>query len=361
MTGGQKETGGRGRRDRAATGRPQMRDVARRAGVGASSVSRVLSGHPDVSERMREVVMAAVEELGYRPDLLAQSLRSGRTYSVGFVVSDIANPILAQVATAAERRLREAGYSLLLTNSEGQAEHDASRIRLLEQRNVDGLLLSVANEEHPETIRALQEAECPVVLLDRDMPLGEGLSRVTFDHRSGMAEAARSLLDLGHREIVLVSGGPRRPAQGREAGVREALAECAEANLTVIEGDFSIAQGEAAAARIVAAARRPTAVIAAGNLLMQGVLLGLREQRLSIPDDISFIGCDDIAVAALHEPPISVVRRDMGALGLQAAELLLSQLEGNEDTREIVLPTEFVRRQSCRPVAQAAASPTSTR
>lgn len=351
MTGWSNTTGGRGRRGRAATGRPQMRDVARRAGVGASSVSRVLSGHPDVSERMRDVVMAAVEELGYRPDLLAQSLRSGRTYSVGFVVSDIANPMLAQVATAAERRLREAGYSLLLTNSEGQAEHDASRIRLLEQRSVDGLLLSVANENHPETIRALQEAECPVVLLDRDIPLGEGLSRVTFDHRTGMSEAARSLLDLGHREIALVIGGPRRPAHERKAGVEEALAEHEGANLTVIEGEFTIAQGEAAAAQLVAAQRRPTAVIAAGNLLMQGVLLGLREQNLRIPDDVSFIGCDDIAVAALHEPPISVVRRDMGALGAQAAELLVSHLDGNVATREIVLPTEFVSRQSCRPVS----------
>jgi LacI family transcriptional regulator len=332
------------------TGRPQMRDVARRAGVGASSVSRVLSGHPDVSERMRETVMAAVEELGYRPDLLAQSLRSGRTYSVGFVVSDIANPMLAQVATAAERRLREAGYSLLLTNSEGRAEHDASRIRLLEQRSVDGLLLSVANENHPETIRALQEAECPVVLLDREIPLGEGLSRVTFDHRAGMAAATRSLLDLGHREIALVIGGPRRPAHERRAGVEEALAERGGANLTVIEGDFTIAHGAAAAARLGAAEPRPTAVIAAGNLLMQGVLLGLREHRLRIPDDVSFVGCDDTAVAALHEPSISVVGRDMGALGAEAAELLISQLNGDDDAREIVLPTEFIRRQSCRQI-----------
>src|ERR1700722_4918758 len=110
--------------------RPGMRDVADHAGVAMSSVSRVLSGHPDVSPRMRRVVMAAVRELGYQPDLLAQGLRSGKTFSVGFTVSDIANPVLAEIVTGAEKRLREAGYSLLLTNSEGNPQLDAEHIQL---------------------------------------------------------------------------------------------------------------------------------------------------------------------------------------------------------------------------------------
>lgn len=342
-----------GRWRRAPAPRPLMKDVARRAGVGASSVSRVLSGHPDVSPRMREAVMEAVDALGYRPDLLAQGLRSGRTYSVGFTVSDIANPMLAQTVTAAERRLREAGYSLLLTNSEGDAELDASRIRLLEQRSVDGLLLSLADERHPATVEALEAAACPVVLLDRDLPVGSGVSRVVFDHRPGMATATRSLLELGHRELALVIGGPRRPATERRAGVEGAVRR-AGAKLTVLETDFSVAAGHEAARELAAGPNRPTAVIAAGNQLMQGVLLGLRDAGLAVPTDVSFIGCDDVAVAALHDPPISIVRRDMAALGIEAADLLLSQLEGDERSREVVLPTEFVHREStARPPASA--------
>jgi LacI family transcriptional regulator len=297
---------------------------------------------------MRQVVMAAVEDLGYRPDMLAQGLRSGRTYSVGFTISDIGNPMLADVVTGAEKRLREAGYSMLLTNSEGNGELDAGRIRLLRQRNVDGLLLSLANETHPATIKAMQEAECPIVLVDRDIPLGDGISRVIFDHRSGMIEATRCLLECGHREIALVIGGPRRPVHERRAGIEQALAAEPDACLSVYEGSFTVEHGRVAATEIVAA-RRSTAVIAAGNLLMQGALLGLRECGVSVPTDISFIGCDDVAVAALHVPPISIVRRDMGALGAQAADLLLAELEGRSPAREVVLPTEFVRRDSCQP------------
>src|ERR671936_2309535 len=132
--------------------RPGMKEVADRAGVAMSSVSRVLSGHPDVSPKMRRIVMEAVRELGYQPDMLAQGLRRGKTFSVGFTVSDIANPVLAEIVTAAEKRLREAGYSLLLTNSEGNPELDVEHISLLERRRVDCLIHSLAEENHPDTV-----------------------------------------------------------------------------------------------------------------------------------------------------------------------------------------------------------------
>ena len=114
-----------------------MREVADRAQVAMSSVSRVLSEHPDVSSAMRERVLAAVEELGYRPDLLAQGLRRGATHSVGFLVGDISNPLLAEMVKGAERRLREEGYSLLLSNSERDVEREAESVHLFSQRRVD--------------------------------------------------------------------------------------------------------------------------------------------------------------------------------------------------------------------------------
>ena len=149
-----------------------MREVAEHAGVAMSSVSRVLSGHPDVSPKMRQVVMDAVRDLGYQPDMLAQGLRRGKTFSVGFTVSDIANPVLAEIVTGAEKRLRKAGYSLLLTNSEGDPELDVEHISLLERRRVDGLILSLAEENQPETVAALRQVGVPVVLVDRDVPAG---------------------------------------------------------------------------------------------------------------------------------------------------------------------------------------------
>ncbi len=145
-----------------------MREVAELAGVAMSSVSRVLSKHPDVSPAMRRRVLAAVDQLGYKPDLLAQSLRRRATQSVGFVVGDISNPLIAEIVHGAETTLREAGYSMLLTNSESDAALDADHIRLLEQRRVDGLILSLAQEAHGPTLEALRQLAIPFVVVDRE-------------------------------------------------------------------------------------------------------------------------------------------------------------------------------------------------
>src|SRR5436309_2886755 len=221
--------------------RPGMREVADRAGVAMSSVSRVLSGHPDVSPKMRQVVMSAVRELGYRPDMLAQGLRRGKTFSVGFTVSDIANPALAEIVTGAEKRLRAAGYSLLLTNSEGDPALDVEHISLLERRRVDGLILSLAEEHHPETVAALRRVTIPVVLVDRDVPPGVKARCVAFDHAAGMRSATEHLLGLGHREFALIMGGPERPARERRRAVEETLAAARDgARCTVYEGDFPV-------------------------------------------------------------------------------------------------------------------------
>jgi LacI family transcriptional regulator len=330
-----------------------MREVAERAGVAMSSVSRVLSGHPDVSPKMRDVVMDAVRELGYRPDMLAQGLRRGSTYSVGFTVSDIGNPVLAEIVTGAEKRLRDAGYSLLLTNSEGDPQLDVEHISLLERRRVDGLILSLAEENHPDTVAALREVAVPVVLVDRDISPGVNARRAAFDHAAGMRAATAHLLELGHRRFALITGGPERPARERRRGVEEMLASARDgATCTVYPGTFSIEHGRRATAEILANEPRPTAIIAGGNLLMQGALLALRDAEVRVGRDISFVGCDDVVVAEVHEPAIAVVRRDIRAVGVAAAELLLADLEptnggGDDAPREIVLPTEFVPRPSC--------------
>jgi LacI family transcriptional regulator len=331
-----------------------MREVASRAGVAMSSVSRVLSGHPDVSPKMRHVVMEAVRELGYRPDMLAQGLRRGKTFSVGFTVSDIANPVLAEIVTGAEKRLREAGYSLLLTNSEGSPDLDVEHISLLERRRVDGLILSLAEENHPGTVAALRQVSVPVVLVDRDIPPGVRARRAAFDHAVGMRAAANHLLELGHRRFALIIGGPERPARERQRAVEEALAAAGgTATCTVYPGKFSVEHGRRATAEILAGEPRATAIIAGGNMLMEGALLTLREAGVEVGRDVSFVGCDDVVVAEVHQPPIAVVRRDIAAIGVAAAELLLADLEpsdgSGEALHEIVLPSEFLARPSCAP------------
>lgn len=331
--------------------RASMQEVAERAGVATSSVSRVLSGHPDVSPEMRERVMAVVAEIGYQPDLLAQSMRLGATLSVGFIVGDIANPLLARIVQGAERALRESGYSMLLTDSENRPEGDAAHVRLLEQRRVDGLMLSLASEDNAETIELLQQFEIPTVLVDRELPREVGASAVLSDHRSGMRAAVGHLLDLGHRAIGLILGQPMRPSRERRAGLEEAFAARGlPATYVVSEGLLSPHHGRNATSQLLDSAEPPTAIVAGGNQLLIGALEELLARGLSIGPDISLVSCDAIDVTELLSPPIAVVRRDNAEIGRQAATLLLERMgEDDPGPRTVVLETTFEPRSSCAP------------
>src|SRR3954468_11974701 len=229
-----------------------MRQVAERAGVAMSSVSRVLAGHPDVSPAMAERVVRAVEELDYRPDILAQSLRRRETLSVGFVVGDISNPLVAEIVTGAESALHASGYSMLLTNSRGDPQLEAAHIGLLARRRVDGLVISVVDESDREALSALRGLDIPVVVLDRTVPAELAVSRVLSDHRSGMKAAALHLLALGHRRLGLISGAPVRPALERRAGIEEALTEYGlPPGYTADEGVLSVEHGVVAMRRLL--------------------------------------------------------------------------------------------------------------
>jgi LacI family transcriptional regulator len=327
-----------------------MREVAERAGVAMSSVSRVLAGHPDVSPAMTEKVMRAVEELDYQPDMLAQSLRRRETRSVGFVVGDVSNPLIAEIATGVESTLHTNGYSMLLTNSLGDPLLEAAHIALLSNRRVDGLVISVLDETHPEVLSRLRELDIPVVVLDRNLPADIPVSRVLSDHRSGMKAAGLHLLQLGHRRMGLIAGAAVRPSVERRAGLEEAFTERGlPATYTADEGVFSVEHGAAAMRRMLDLPEPPTAVIAGGNQLMLGALRVVSERGLTLGQDLSFVGCDDIAITDLFQPAVAVVRRDNFGMGRTAAELLLARLRDDAPPSDVVLPTEFVARPSCGP------------
>ena len=333
-------------------GRASMREVAELAGVAMSSVSRVLSDHPDVSPAMRERVHSAVEQLGYKPDLLAQSLRRRETRSVGFVVTDISNQLFGEIVKGAETRLREAGYSMLLTNSENNPELDAAHIRLFEQRRTDGLILSLAREEHRPTIEELEHLDLPIVLIDRDLPPSVPASRVLSDHRSGMTAAVQHLLALGHRRIAFIAGQAVRPSRERRRAFEDAFAARGlPRTYEIREGLFSMESGAELTRELLDGAEPPTALIAGGNQLMLGALTVVSERGIELGRTLSFVGCDDIPVTGLYRPPIAVIRRDNVALGRTAAELLLRRLRDGAAANEVVtLPTEFVAAASCGPV-----------
>lgn len=327
-----------------------IRDVASHAGVAMSSVSRVLTDHPDVSHVMRERVMRAVEELGYEPDWLAQSLRRQETRTIGFTMSDISNSVMAKIVLGAESVLRESGYSMLLMNSEGSGDRDAEHIATLGRRRVDGLMIATATEGHRRTLAALREAAAPVVVIDRHMPKSLGASAAYFDHRAGMREAVGHLLDLGHRRIALVLGQAFRPTAERRRGLEDAYKERdLPPTFEVVEGHYSEQHGMEATERILAGAEPPTAIVAGSNQLLTGTLRVLKRHGLAIGHDISLASCDEISLTELHDPPIAVVHRDNAEIGRRAASLLLERLRGEDEPATVTLPTHFEPRASCAP------------
>ena len=163
--------------------RPTIKEVARRAGVALSSVSRVLNDHPDVSESMRVRVMEAIAELGYEPNLLAASLRRGTSRTVGFIVPDLRNPLFGSIVTAAQDKLSRQGYAAVITTSSSDADRDADMARLLRHRQVDALIVSLADETHSNVIDELRRFEGPIVMLDREAKTLSDASIVATDHR----------------------------------------------------------------------------------------------------------------------------------------------------------------------------------
>jgi LacI family transcriptional regulator len=335
--------------------RASMREVADLADVAISSVSRVLSGHPDVSADMRERVLDAVNQLEYEPDFLAQSLRRGATLSVGYVVGDISNPLIATITSGAESVLRQAGYSMLLMNSENDPELDAAHIRFFQARRVDGMILSLASEREQATLDVLAQVDVPVIMVDRDVDAQLDASIVRNDHKAGMRAGVDHLLDLGHRRIALITGGlDLWPVRERIAGLTEAVAARGVPDETSsLVGSLSAEHGERSTEQVLAMQPRPTAIIAGGNQVLAGCIRALHRHGIRIPEDISLVTCDEVDLSELHAPPIASIARDTLRLGNTAAELLLERINGG-DPRTVLLPTTFTARPSCGPVPAGA-------
>lgn len=332
----------------AESGRSGIREVAQRAGVGIASVSRVLAGQPGSSAQLTERVLRAARELGYTPNLVAQNLRRKTTHTIGFVGSDITNPLLASIVGGAESVLSAAGYSVLLTNSDGDPEMDAQRIDLLLQRQVDGLIVLPVLEDNPATLAALASSTAPVVVIDREMPGSLDLHYVLSDHYIGLGAATRHLLAAGHRRLGLAVGPDVRPSRERIRAVEDACRGCGLVpDLLIDSGTLSVEHGEAAIEHFLADARAPSAIILGGNQLLEGALRAIRRHGLQLGRELSLICCDDVALSRLFDPPIATVMRDTALLGQRAAEVLLEQIRDPHPTGPVILPTWFEARASC--------------
>jgi LacI family transcriptional regulator len=335
-----------------------IREVATRAGVSVSTVSRVLNDYPFVSDDARARVLQAMEELDYRPDVAARSMRTGTSRAVGFVVSDISNPLFATIAKGVDAVLHPHGYSLVLANSENDPGREAGLLSALRQRRVDGLIAAVSDESATSLARRLDDFA--TVLFDREVP-GSTADAVCSDHETGIREALERLAGLGHRRVALVAGSQHQLGSRARTVAFEQHARRLSLSIdgtVLLAAEASRQTGHGFGRALLALADPPTAVVIAHNQLTVGVLEAFREQGVVIPRDLSVIGCDDVDAIRLHSPRIDVVERDLLELGGASARLLLERLADRDaPPRRIVLPTRLVCRESSAAPRVASGAP----
>lgn len=325
---------------------PTIHDVAFTAGVSPATVSRYLQGQ---RVRSAPAVREAIADLGFRPSAAARSLKSGLTRSIAVVVPDVTNPYFAAVVKGVESVSRRDAYTIFLYNTEESSEREAAILADLGRR-VDGMILAPADES-TEAQERLRAADLPIVLLDREVGRDGEFDSVLVDSDAGARQAAEYLLSLGHERIGLISGPlETTPGRARHEGFLAVL-QAAEIDLPdalVQVADFREDGGYQATMRLLALESPPTAIFAANNLMSVGALHALHDMRVRIPEEVSILGFDDLQLAELLSPPLTVVDRPMEEQGVLAMRLLLNRLDGRSETpRRIVLDTNLVIRESC--------------
>ncbi len=326
-----------------------IRQVAKLAGVAPITVSRVINNAGYISAETRQKVEAAVSQLGYVPNTLSQSLRWKQTGMLALVLTDVTNPFWTTVARGVEDAASEAGYHVILCNTDESPQKQEEYLTALLQKRVDGMLLVPARDDL-EDIQRVQMLKVPLVVLDRRLsqPVADA---VRCDSESGAYQLTRLLLARGHRQIALLTGPEHvATATDRVTGYRRALraAGLDSDGESVFYGAFTIQSGQDMARQALALNPRPTAIFAGNNFIAIGMMQTLREAGIRVPEEISVVGFDDLPASLLLDPFLTVAAQPAYEMGREATNLLIKRLAGDgaQAPQEVVLPVEIVERKS---------------
>jgi LacI family transcriptional regulator len=333
------------------------------------TVSRVINNSGYIGRETRSRVEAAIAELAYVPNAVGRQLRSKRTKMLALVLSDIMNPFFTTIARGVEDVARAQGFSVMFCNTDESEAEEARYLLMLVQRQVDGVLLVPASTSG-KSLRLLSSHHMPVVVIDRRIQSRQ-IDSVRSDSEAGAYTLTQHLIGLGHRRIAVLTG--RRSVStsiDRVAGYCRAMLDAGlELDDDLVRygeynyGEYNQVDGNRMAQEVLAADPRPTAIFAANNFIAFGAMRSLRDAGFRVPEDMSIVAFDDLPVAWLSDPFMTVVDQPAYEIGRRAAELLLSRLDGtiSGPGREVVLPSELiVRRSSGPPRPRPAAPPDST-
>jgi DNA-binding LacI/PurR family transcriptional regulator len=333
--------------------RVSIKDIAKAAGVSHSTVSRALSHSPLVQADTRARIQRLADEMGYSPDAWARSLVMGQTQTVGVVVTTIADPFIAEVMQGIESTGYEHGYTVLLASSNSDPAREMAAVEMLRSKRVDGVIVTSSRvgalyQDHLDRIGV------PVVLLNNHSEQsGRYTFSVTVDNLHGGHLATQHLIQLGHRRIAYVSGpAGHSSSEGRLEGYRQALGE---ADIVfdpalVTPGNGRTEAGELGLATLKALAQPPTAVFCYNDVTAIGLLRATKSSGLSVPQDWSVVGFDDIPFAACVSPSLTTIAQPQFEMGQQAMQMLLTLMSASTPSEaqvtDLVVKGQLVIRES---------------
>ena len=326
-----------------------IRDVAQRAGVSATTVSRVMSNAINIKPETRSKVMRAIKELNYTPNALARSLRSRQSKTFGVMIPDIVNPFFAELVKAIEASARRSGYNVILCNSENNREREITYLSLMREKQVDGLIITTAGDLVDAVKEFYEDSRTPVVFVDREVK-GLEADIVVSDGRGGAMQAVGYLIAQGHSRIGCLRGPADLPtSKHRVAGFTAAMNEEGLDVVPewVLDCDFSLESGFEAGRKIAGMSRLPSAVFAVNDLAVIGFMQALESAGIRVPCDISIVGFDDVPLSRLVKPRLTTVAQPIRIMGETAVKLLLQRImRRRKRAKNVILPTNLIVRES---------------
>lgn len=338
---------------------PSIEDVALKAGVSISTVSRVLNDHPNVSGEKKRAVEKAISELDYIPNALARGLVTRSTYSIGILISDIANDFYSILVRSMEDVLNSEGYFTVIGNTDWKKKKEKKYIKFFRQKQVDGLILASTTLKGKE-IRKFS-SDLPVIVLDREMKVGN-IDKIRINDFKGGYLAASHLLDAGYQYLVHIEG-PQGiiSAEDRRKGFLKAVEEggVPGSNFQIVKGHYTKKAGFKAIKRLIENKKnsgknfsflnKPLGIFAANDAMAFGVLNYLNNKGISCPEKVGVVGFDDVEMSGYTNPSLTSVTRPISEIGKRAASLLLERLkkeDGEQVNRDIHFNVELIERQS---------------
>jgi LacI family transcriptional regulator len=329
--------------------KPTIYDIAREAGVSATTVSKVINNKGRISEKTKAKIMKIMEDLHYQPSVLASAMKGKNTFTIGIIIPDMNNPVYSEYLKLIEAYGRELGFSILICNTNNDPEKEEEQVTLFRQRQVDGFIIA-SKFKNDKVLKELINKNFPIVLFALERP-ELSIDCVTIDDFLGGYKVTEYLLSLGHRQIGVMTEDAVSSLE-RVKGYKQALsnADVEYSEKLIYQSETIIERAVEQAGKLLDNQDRPTAIFGCNDVLAIGTIMAAKQRGIKIPNELSVIGFDNTFMCKIVEPQLSSVAAPLGEMGRKAMDLLISKIDKTNNLKQRIkmLPDLVIRETTAR-------------